>query len=110
MHIVYTTQTTGFDKGLSYRNPRYFDRVESGAEQVTIVGDWPVVAEAYEKAGIKVEITDSTAGTETDPHKMGVAGLKVWLTEHGIEFDAGAKKAELQALIPTDDSTVGAED
>ncbi|HCJ29188.1 MAG TPA: hypothetical protein DHV63_07830, partial [Pseudomonas sp.] len=37
---------------------------------------------------------------ETDPQKMTVAELKDWLTEQGIEFDASAKKADLQALIP----------
>ncbi|WP_417585325.1 HeH/LEM domain-containing protein [Pelagibacterium sp.] len=37
---------------------------------------------------------------ETDPHTMNVPELKDWLTEQGIEYEAGAKKADLQALIP----------
>jgi len=39
-------------------------------------------------------------GAETDPHKMNVPELKEWLTAKGIEFDASAKKPDLQALIP----------
>lgn len=40
---------------------------------------------------------------ESDPHKMKVTDLKDWLTEQGIEFDAAAKKEDLQALIPQED-------
>ena len=38
--------------------------------------------------------------TETDPLKMKVPDLKEWLTGKGIEFDATAKKEDLQALVP----------
>lgn len=37
---------------------------------------------------------------ETDPLKMTVPDLKAWLTAKGIEFDASAKKEDLQALVP----------
>ncbi|WP_122544362.1 HeH/LEM domain-containing protein [Pseudomonas viridiflava] len=37
---------------------------------------------------------------ETDPLKMKVPELKDWLTGKGIEFDATAKKEDLQALVP----------
>ncbi|KQQ60150.1 hypothetical protein ASF84_05440 [Pseudomonas sp. Leaf127] len=37
---------------------------------------------------------------ETDPLKMKVPELKDWLTAKGIDFDASAKKEDLQALIP----------
>lgn len=37
---------------------------------------------------------------ETDPLKMKVADLKVWLAGKGIEFDAAALKEDLQALVP----------
>ncbi|MCE0778926.1 HeH/LEM domain-containing protein [Pseudomonas sp. NMI542_15] len=40
------------------------------------------------------------SSTETDPHKMNVPELKEWLTAKGINFDASAKKPDLQALIP----------
>jgi hypothetical protein len=37
-----------------------------------------------------------------DPLKMTVPKLKDWLTAKGIEFDAGANKEALQALVPAD--------
>ncbi|KPY33139.1 HeH/LEM domain-containing protein [Pseudomonas syringae] len=37
---------------------------------------------------------------ETDPLKMKVPELKEWLTGKGIDFDASAKKEDLQALVP----------
>lgn len=39
-------------------------------------------------------------GAEADPHKMNAPELKEWLTAKGIDFDASAKKPDLQALIP----------
>ncbi|HEX8591745.1 MAG TPA: HeH/LEM domain-containing protein [Pseudomonas sp.] len=39
---------------------------------------------------------------ETDPNKMKVDELRAWLTGKGIEYDAGALKPELQALIPAE--------
>jgi len=38
--------------------------------------------------------------SETDPLKMKVLDLKEWLAGKGIEFDASAKKEDLQALVP----------
>ena len=40
---------------------------------------------------------------ETDPLKMKIEDLRVWLTGKGIEFDQNAKKPELQALVPKND-------
>lgn len=90
MKVVYTDKP-GNERGVCYRT-KYLG-VITGATEVEVDGDFPGVAEAYERAGIKV-------GGESDPHKMNVPELKDWLTEQGIEFDASAKKAELQALIP----------
>jgi hypothetical protein len=39
---------------------------------------------------------------ETDPLKMKVDDLKAWLMAKNIEFDASAKKEDLQALVPTE--------
>ena len=46
--------------------------------------------------------TPSQDQKETDPKKMNLPDLKLWLTEQGVEFDATAKKSELQDLIPDD--------
>lgn len=48
-------------------------------------------------------LLDDDAGTETDPLKMTVPKLKEWLAAKGIDFDAGANKATLQALVPSND-------
>lgn len=40
---------------------------------------------------------------ETDPLKMKVPDLKVWLTGKGIEFDPSTNKEALQALVPKSD-------
>jgi hypothetical protein len=42
-------------------------------------------------------------GGETDPMKMKIEDLRVWLTKQGIAFDQSAKKPELQALVPKND-------
>lgn len=46
----------------------------------------------------KHEIFDETKSA--DPSKMTVAQLRATLTAAGIEFDAGAKKDDLIALLP----------
>ena len=48
-------------------------------------------------------LLDDEGGTETDPLKMKIDDLRVWLTERGIDFDPAAKKPELQALVPKND-------
>ena len=53
--------------------------------------------------------TPSQGQKETDPEKMNLPDLKFWLTEQGIDFDATAKKAELQGLIPVTDDGDGGE-
>lgn len=40
---------------------------------------------------------------ESDPLKMKVPDLKVWLTAQGIAFEPSAKKDELLALVPKND-------
>lgn len=55
----------------------------------------------YASRNTQEEIDAAIAGQkETDPLKMKVDDLKAWLTTNGIEFDATAKKEDLQALVP----------
>ena len=56
MHVVYTKRKTGFKPGLSYRHPRFFAGAEKAAKEVTIEGNFPEIAEAYRKLGIKVNM------------------------------------------------------
>lgn len=99
MKVIYTDKP-GRERGVCYRLRSQFFGVIDGATQVVIEGDAPEIVEAYEAAGIKVGEQSGDDQSETDPHKMNVPELKEWLTAKGIEFDASAKKPDLQALIP----------
>ncbi|WP_312910940.1 HeH/LEM domain-containing protein [Stutzerimonas nitrititolerans] len=107
MKVIYTDKP-GKDRDVCYRTA--FLGVISSAKEVVVDGKFPGVAEAYEAAGIKVggKAKPESSG-ETDPHKMGVPDLKEWLTKQGIEFDASAKKADLQKLIPATEPAAGGE-
>lgn len=56
MELVYTSQKSNFDPAKRYRNPEYFERPEAGVAKVTVIGDWPAVAEAYKAANVEVAI------------------------------------------------------
>ena len=99
MKVIYTDKP-GRERGVCYRHLNQFFGVIDGATQVIVEGDAPEIVEAYEAAGIKVGEQDDQEATETDPRKMNVPELKEWLTAKGIDFDASAKKPDLQALIP----------
>lgn len=100
MELTYSSQKTDFDPDKRYRNPEYFERPEAGVTKVTVVGDWPIVVEAYKAAMVEVDVAESGGSTETDPARMGVADLRDWLTAQGIEFDPKAPKVEILKLIP----------
>ncbi|MDT9673853.1 hypothetical protein F6R97_04185 [Pseudomonas sp. JV414] len=100
MELTYSSQKTDFDPDKRYRNPEYFERPEAGVTKVTVVGDWPIVVEAYKAARVEVDVAESDGSTETDPAKMGVTDLRDWLTAQGIEFDPKAPKVEILKLIP----------
>ncbi|MDO4223602.1 MAG: hypothetical protein Q4D05_06215 [Acinetobacter sp.] len=53
MKLVYSERGSPAD-GAS-RNALYFDKVESVATSVVILGDYPHIAKAYELAGVPVE-------------------------------------------------------
>jgi hypothetical protein len=53
--LVYSQQTTDYEAGKRYANPRFFNgSVRAGITHVILVGDWPAVADAYRRAGVKV--------------------------------------------------------
>lgn len=99
MKVIYT-DTPGRERGVCYRRLSQFFGVITGATEVVVDGDAPEIVEAYEAAGIKVNGGGQSDEPETDPHKMNLPELKEWLTAKGIDFDASAKKPDLQALIP----------
>lgn len=55
--LVYSNQTTGYEAGRRYSNPRFFTgNIREGTTSVIVVGDWPAVVDAYKRAGIPVKI------------------------------------------------------
>lgn len=52
--IVYSTQSTGYEKGRAYANPRFFITPRTGVQKVIVVGNWPAVVEAYRALGVTV--------------------------------------------------------
>ena len=55
MELTYSSQKTDFDPEKRYRNPQYFERVESGITKVIVIGDWPAVVDAYKTSEVDVE-------------------------------------------------------
>ena len=58
MELVYTNQLDGFEPGKRYRVPGLFRSVERDATAVTVIGDYPDIVEAYEEAGVEVEVVN----------------------------------------------------
>ena len=98
MKVIYT-DTPGNEPGVCYRLLDEFFGVISSATEVVVEGDCPAIVDAYKGAGIKVGGLAFDEQAETDPLKMKVDDLKVWLTGKGIDFPADAKKDELKALV-----------
>ena len=56
--LLYTTRRSislsQFVAGVSVRNPEYYSKPEAGVQEVGIEGDYPQIAEDYERLGVKV--------------------------------------------------------
>ncbi|SFX17597.1 HeH/LEM domain-containing protein [Pseudomonas sp. NFACC49-2] len=96
-------KVTGADEnGLRTDGPTVADFVAAGYE----ANDYPPTGYASRStdeeiaAAIAAQKLKADGTTETDPMKMKVDDLKVWLTSKNIAFDASAKKEDLQALVP----------
>jgi regulator of replication initiation timing len=100
MELIYSTQSSGFDPDKRYRNPEHFDRPEAGVTGVVVVGEWPKVVEAYERADVEVtsieaesrqvlvvETGDNTAELEALVGKLRIESDTVRAVIDGI--DAG---------------------
>ncbi|NMX81788.1 hypothetical protein HBO10_19855 [Pseudomonas sp. WS 5503] len=82
-------------RGLKLDGPTVAEFVEAGYLAV----NYP--PEGYASRSSQEEIDAAIdAQKETDPLKMKVSDLKVWLAGKGIEFDPSANKEALQALVP----------
>lgn len=65
--LVYSTQRTGFEEGRNYSNPRFFTTPRAGVTKVIVVGNWPQVVAAYQKAGVPVEVVKGPRMAGEDP-------------------------------------------
>lgn len=95
MKLIYTMRADVDVREYAVRNPYYFEKIEAGAGEVLIEGDFPHIAEAYSGAGVAVSHADAPEGAK----KATVAELRAALEAKGIEVPEGAKKADLQALL-----------
>jgi len=72
MELVYTSQKSNFDPAKRYRNPEYFERPEAGVVKVTLIGDWPAVAEAYKAANVEVAVVKTAKPKKAVANKPAV--------------------------------------
>jgi len=88
----------GGGDGLRQDGPAVGEFVAAGYQ----ASDYPPKGYASRSSQEEIDaaIAAQRGSAETDPHKMNVPELKEWLTAKGIEFEASAKKPDLQALIP----------
>lgn len=56
--LIYSQQSTDYMPGKAYANPRHFSTPREGVTKVYLVGDWPLVREAYEAIDVPVEQLD----------------------------------------------------
>jgi hypothetical protein len=55
VEIIYANIKTGYEEGRSYSNPRFFNgQIRPKVHRAIVIGDWPLVVDAYQKAGIPV--------------------------------------------------------
>lgn len=88
--------------GLRFDGPTIAEYVAAGYQASNYPPQGYVSRSSDEEiaAALAAQTGPASSATETDPLKMTVPDLKTWLTAKGIEFDASAKKEDLQALVP----------
>lgn len=97
--VIYSDQTSGFEAGVEYRNPRFFSAPLGKPDVVKVVGDWPAIVAAYEAIGVTVEaVGNATLPTREGIAKMPKSEVIEWLTAHGVEAPDG-KVADLRAAL-----------
>lgn len=94
--IIYANISTGYEKGRAYANPRFFISPRTDVTKVIVIGDWPRVVAAYQKAGVPVvqlepgqpleeadelapldpgKIAEPKTNSEGDPHDPGTVDI-----------------------------------
>jgi hypothetical protein len=67
IELVYSQQSSDFDKSKAYSNPRFFTTPRHDVGKVFIVGDWPEIVAAYEALGVPVERLDEAPKAPPPP-------------------------------------------
>jgi len=67
IELVYSQQSSDFDKSKAYANPRFFTTPRQDVGRVFIVGDWPEIVAAYEALGVSVERLDEAPKAPPPP-------------------------------------------
>lgn len=95
--VVYSAQTSGFEPGFAYRNPKYFQKPLGDPETVIVVGNWPAVKAAYEAAGAKVQVVAPGTPLRTpgkiDPPSQSQSGAPTDPLDHDGNGKKGGSKA-----------------
>lgn len=109
MHYVYTKRGDRFERGKTYRNPRWFDCPEPDAETVEVDGDYPNIVEAYRAIGVTiVGEVPPVEHPATEPEVVAVTAevveqdkdtLIALLAERGIKRDSRSSVATLKKLL-----------
>lgn len=105
--VIYSTQTSGFEAGAEYRNPRFFRAPLGKPDLVKVVGEWPEVVKAYRAIGVEVEADERVEPaadlnlTRAGIGKMKQAELLELLAAHGVdpEVTAGKTVPDLRTML-----------
>lgn len=67
IELIYSQQSSDFDKSKAYANPRFFTTPRHDVSRVFIVGDWPEIVAAYEALNVPVERLDEAPKAPPPP-------------------------------------------
>ncbi|WP_193090550.1 hypothetical protein [Advenella sp. FME57] len=115
--LLYTTRSSialsQFVGAVGVRNPEYYSKPESDVQEVGIEGDYPQIADDYERLGVKVIMATERVAEElpsqderkevapaqsnADERKLLIATLKT----KGIKYARNASTDQLRALAQT---------
>lgn len=76
MKLFYTNKPVDkddFDRDVQFANPDYFERVNSQAKEVAVLGDYPNIVKAYKDVDIKVKVIEPEKKNKKAPAKKAPA-------------------------------------
>lgn len=97
MKLFYTNKPVDkndFDRDVQFANPDYFERVNSQAKEVAVLGDYPNIVKAYKDVDIKVQVIE--------PEKKKKAPAK---KKEAPKKAAAKKQTEKKAAAKTPEKT-----